>query len=188
MPGTGAVALYPLMQAPYRKTGVYLFSEEPLSSGQAHSMQKYVNSVNEKSWQQLSAVPPQPYNIESAIESWLQSKSPVTSTSPDFWRWIESALIYVVKKAAMRSLIALQSVFIGAFTLADKIAYILAKGIDLAENISIWVEHLMRKMMQALGMRVAKSKKELTRSLIRQVLLRITEKASRDARNALKKL
>ncbi len=46
----------------------------------------------------------------------------------------------------------------------------------------------MRKMMQALGMRVVKAKEELTRSLIRHVLRRITETASRDASNALRNL
>jgi hypothetical protein len=147
-----------------------------------------VQSVKEKSWKQLSSIPDQPYNVEAAIENWLQSKSPVTSASATFWRWIDSALIYVLKKVAMASILALQGVLIGAFTLADKIAYILAKGIELTDNLSIWVERLMRKMMQALGMVVVKSKEDLTRSLIRHVLRRITEAASRDASNALRNL
>lgn len=88
----------------------------------------------------------------------------------------------------MSAIIGLQAAFIGAFTLADKIAYILAKGIDLAENVSVWVEHLMRKIMQALGMKVAKTKKELTRSLIKHVLMRLTEKANQEARDTLRKL
>lgn len=112
----------------------------------------------------------------------------MNTSSATFWRWVDSAIIYVIKKVAMAAILGLQAVFIGAFTLADKIAYILAKGIDLAENISIWVELLMRKLMQALGMAVALSKKELTQSLIRHVLTRLTEKANREARNALKKI
>lgn len=182
------VALYPFMQAPYGQTGHYIYSAEPLTSGAAHSMAKYNRNVNEKSWAQLSAAPEQPYNIESEIEAWLKSKSPVDSSSASFWRWVDSAFIYVLKKIAINSILALQGVLIGAFTLADKIAYILAKCIDLADSVSIWVERLMRKLMLALGMRVAKSKKELTRQLIRQVLIRIMDKASRDARNALRKL
>jgi len=182
------VALYPFMQAPYRQKGCFIGSTEPLTSGAAHSMAKYVNSVKEKSWKQLLGNPDEPYSVEAAIESWLQSKTPVTSSSSGFWRWIDSALIYVLKKVAMASILALQGAFIGAFTLADKIAYILAKGIELADKASVWVEHLMRKMMQALGMRVAKSREELTRSLIRQVLRRITEAAGRDATNALRHL
>lgn len=180
------VALYPFMQAPYGETGYFIYSGEPLTTGAAHLMAKYVRSVKGKSWAQLSGTYEQPYTIEAAIESWLKSKSPVSSSSASFWRWVDSALIYVLKKVATSSIMLLQGVLIGAFTLADKMAYILAKGIDLADRISQWVELLMRKLMQALNMRIAKSKKELTRDLIRQVLMRITEKASSDARNALK--
>ncbi len=182
------VALYPFMQAPYASAGHYIHSAEPLTSGAAHSMQKYLRSVSKQTWETLSAAPEQPYTVESAIENWLRSKTPVDSSSPTFWRWVDSALIYVLKKVAMQTLLNLQMGFIGFFTLADKIAYILARGIELADHISQWVELFMRKLMQALHMRVARNKKELTRSLIRFVLTRITEKANRDARNALRAL
>lgn len=182
------VPLYPFMHAPYNAQGHYLYSAYPLTSGAAHFMANYITSVTGKTWQQMSDVPDQPYTIESAIESWLKSKSPVDTSSATFWRWVDSAIIYVIKKVAMTAILGLQATFIGAFTVADKIAYILAKGIDLAENISVWVEHLMRKLMQALGMKVAKAKKELTRSLIQHVLTRLTEKANQEARDALRKL
>lgn len=182
------VALYPFMQAPYNNVGHYIYSAEPLTSGEAHRMGKYALSANGKTWGQLSEQPDQPYSVEAAIEDWLRSKSPVDSSSASFWRWVDSALIYVLKKAAMGAVLALQGAFIGFMTLADKIAYILAKGIELADHISIWIELLMRKLMQALNMKVAQTKKELTRDLIRYVLMRITEKANKDARNALRKL
>lgn len=182
------VPLYPFMHAPDNEQGHYLYSAFPLTSGAAHFMVNYINSVSGKSWQQMSDVPDQPYTIESAIESWLTSKSPVDTSSASFWRWVDSAIIYVIKKVAMTAILGLQAAFIGTFTVADKIAYILAKGIDLAENISVWVEHLMRKLMQALGMKVAKTKKELTRTLIQHVLSRLTEKANQEARDTLRKL
>lgn len=182
------VPLYPFTHAPYNAKGHYLYSAYPLTSCAGHFMANYITSVAGKSWQKMSDVPDQPYTLESAIESWLKSKSPVDTSSATFWRWVESALIYVIKKITMGAFVGLQASFIGAFTIADKIAYILAKGIDLAENVSIWVEHLMRKLMQALGMKVAKTKKELTRNLIRHVLTRLTEKANQEARDALRKL
>lgn len=182
------VPLYPFMHAPFKAHGHYLYSAQPLTSGAAHFMANYIASVEGKSWAQMGDIPDQPYTIESAIESWLKSKSPVNPSSASFWRWIESAIVYVLKKVAMSALIGLQSTFVGIFTLADKIAYILAKGIDLADNVSVWVEHLMRKIMQALGMKVARTKKELTRNLIRQALIRLTEKANREARDTLRKL
>lgn len=182
------VPLYPFMHAPYAQDGHYIYSTEPLLSGAAHMMANYVNSVKGKSWSSLSDAPENPYTLESAIESWLESKSPVDTSSPAFWRWVDSALIYVLKKVAMAAILSLQAAFVTTFTIADKIAYILVSGIDLAENISIWVEHLMRKLMQALGMQVAKSKKELTRSLIRTVLIRISEKANKEASDAIRRL
>ena len=183
------VALYPFMQAPHSRVGHhYIASNEPLASGAAHSMIKYSNSMNGKSWAQLLATPEQPYTVEAAIEQWLKSKTPVDSSSASFWRWVDAALIYVIKKISMGAIYALQGAIIGTMTLADKIAYLLAKGIDLAEHISNWVELLMRKLMQALHMKVASTKQELTQSLIRQVLIRLTEKSNRDARNAIRSL
>ncbi len=182
------VPLYPFMHAPYHGEGHYIYSAYPLTSGAAHFMSNYTDSVKKKTWEQLCDVPEQPCIIESTIEGWLKSKSPVNTSSATFWRWVDSALIYVLKKVAMTTIMSLQAAFIGAFTLADKIAYILAKGIDLAEKISVWMELLMRKLMQALGMKVTQNKKELTHSLIRGVLVRLTEKANQEAQNALKKL
>lgn len=182
------VPLYPFMHAPYEQNGYYLYSAQPLTSGAAHFMDNYITSVTDKSWQQINDVPEQPYTIETAIENWLKSKSPVDASSAAFWHWVDSAIIYVIKKVAMSAILGLQATFISTFTLADKIAYILAKGIDLAENVSTWVEHLMRKLMQALNMKIAETKKELTRSLIRYVLIRLTEQANKQARDTLKKL
>lgn len=182
------VPLYPFMHSPYKGNGHFLYSAQPLTSGAAHFMANYIQSVAGTSWSQINDTPDQPYTIESAIESWLKSKSPVDSSSPTFWRWVDSALMYVIKKVAMNAIMGLQATFIGSFTLADKIAYILAKGIDLADNVSVWVEHLMRKLMQVLNMKVAETKKELTHGLIQNVLTRLTEKANQEARDTLRKL
>ncbi|WP_027328561.1 lipase family protein [Marinimicrobium agarilyticum] len=180
--------LYPFMHAPYNAPGHYVHSSQPLLSGEAHRMTNYTRSVKDKSWEALSGAPEPPYTLESAIEAWLESKTPVDSSSPTFWRWVDSALIYVVKKVAMAALVGLQGAFISFFTVADKIAYILATGISMAETVSFWVERLMRKIMQALGMRTPESKAALTEGLIRYVLRRLTAKSNKEARNAIEKL
>lgn len=181
------VAFYPFMQAPYAHHAYFIHSNQPLTTGEAHRMVHYVGSVAEKQWLELQTVRDQPYDIEAALESWLRSKSPVNASSASFWRWVDSALIYVIKKITTAAIVHLQASFIGLHTVADKIAYILAKGIDLADSISVWVEHLMRKLMQALNMKVASNKNELTTQLIRQVLVRIQEKSAQDARNAVQR-
>jgi hypothetical protein len=183
------VALYPFMQAPCSTVGHhFIYSNEPLISGAAHLMDKYVKSVRDQSWNTLSAVPEPPYTLEAAIEQWLKSKSPVDTSSATFWRWVDSALIYVLKKISLAAILTLQGAIIGTMTLADKIAYLLAKGIELADHISNWIELLMRKLMQALRMKAPATKKELTHALMRKVLIRLTEEANRNARNATRNL
>tara|TARA_R100000027_G_scaffold63236_1_gene55790 strand:+ start:68 stop:280 length:213 start_codon:yes stop_codon:yes gene_type:complete len=66
-------------------------------------------------------------------------------------------------------------------------AYLLAKGIKMAEHVGYWVERLMRKIMQALGMRAPESRESLTEGLIRHVLRRLMAQSNKDARNAIQK-
>jgi len=182
------IPLYPFVHAPNPGSSYFLPSSLPLTSGDAHKMKNYVKSVNEKSWKQIKEVDKSPYTLEMAIENWLKSKTPVDSSSAKFWQWADAALIYVLKKIMIGSAITLQSCFVGAFTLADKIAYILAKGIDLTSSVSIWIYHLMRKLMQALGMKIAKDVKDLTRAIMQTVLARILEKMTQNAHNAIRKI
>ncbi|GLS26092.1 lipase family protein [Marinibactrum halimedae] len=182
------IPLYPYAHAPSPGKGYFISSSEPLATAEAHSMQKYVDNVESKSWEELGNVPEEPYTIESEIERWLKSKSPVDANSHAFWRWIDSALIYVLKKVAMSVLISIQGAVSGSHTILDKIAYMLAKGIDLSKNISIWVQRLMRKLMQALGMEPKEDKKDLTRSFIHRILVMITQKAYSYAKKALKSI
>lgn len=182
------VALFPFMQAPYNSNGHFIESSELVFSGAAHKMGKYVESVRSKSWTALNSVPDEPYNVEWAIEQWLNSKRYTSADSHTFLRWAESALIYVLKKIGISVVAALQGAVMGVATLADKLAYILSKGIDLADNISYWVVRFMRRIMQALGMKVAASKEELTRGVIRTALLRLTRKNYDNAQRAIRKL
>ena len=182
------VALFPFMQAPYNSSGHFLSSSELVFSGAAHKMGKYADSVRSKSWSALNNVPDEPYDVEWAIEQWLNSKRYTSADSSTFLRWAESALIYVLKKIGISVVAALQGAVMGVATLADKLAYILSKGIDLADNISYWVIRFMRRIMQAMGMKVAKTKEELTRGVIRTALLRLTRKNYDNAQRAIRKI
>lgn len=182
------VALFPFMQAPYNSSAHFIASSELVFSGLAHKMGKYIDSVSSKSWHALNDAPDPLYNLESGIEQWLQSKQRTSADSPTFLRWAESALIYVLTKIGMNAVIALQGAVMGVSTLADKLAYILSKGVNLADNISYWVILFMRRIMQALGMKVPESKEELTRGLIRAALLRLIRKNNENAQRAIKNL
>ncbi|MDK2779389.1 MAG: lipase family protein [Pseudomonadota bacterium] len=180
------VPIYPFKQAPYANNGHFLPSNQPLTSGEAHFMRNYVASVRSESWETLSHNPVEPYNIEIAIENWLKSKSPVDSESASFWQWVDAALVYVIKKIAMGAVLLLQGAVIGLHTIVDKLAYILAKGINLAEEISSWVILLMKKLMQALKIKVEATKEKLTRNMMRYVLTKMTEESTRNAQKAIR--
>ena len=182
------VAMFPFMQAPYNSIGHFITSSELAFSGAAHSMGKYVDSVGSKSWSALNSVPEGAYDVDWAIEQWLKSNRFTNADSYSFLRWAESALIYVTKKIFMGVAVALQGAAMGISTLADKLAYILSKGIDLADNISYWVMRFMHKIMRALGMKAAKSKEELTRGVIRTALLRLIRKNHDNAQRAIRKI
>jgi hypothetical protein len=82
----------------------------------------------------------------------------------------------------------MQSLFITGFTLADKIAWILKKGIDLSREAGSWVLRLMRKIMQALGMAVVKTVKELTRLFMQKILTRLLDKINSEAIRAVRNI
>lgn len=182
------VPIFPFTHAPTRGSTYHLPSTLPLISGEAHKMEKYINSVNNKGWPALTGNGRNDYTIEAGIENWLKSKSPVDSSSATFWRWVDAALVYVLKKVGAFAVNAVQVGLMGFWTVADKIAYLLEKGITAAVSVSTWVYHLMRKLMQALGMKVVKDVNELTRALMRTVLVRILIRMKEQVQNAVRKI
>lgn len=182
------VGMFPYMQAPYNTSGHYISSSELVFSGEAHKMGKYLESVGNKGWGELNGVPEQAYDVDWAIEQWLKSNRFTNADSHTFLRWAESALIYIMKKVLLGVAVVLQGALMGISTLADKLAYVLSKGVNLADNVSYWVMRFMHKIMQALGMKSAKSKEELTRGVIRTALLRLMRKNQDNAQRAIRKL
>lgn len=182
------VAIYPFMQAPINNPGYFLPSDFPLTSGHAHDIKHYISSLDGQGWKSISGNPIEPYNLEISLENWLKSKSPVSTSDSSFWQWVNSALIYVIKKISINALAMLQGAVIGLHTIVDKLAYILAQGINLAKDISHWVVLLMKKLMQALHIVAPPTKEELTQALIKRVLIRLTEEANKNASNAIKNL
>lgn len=64
--------------------------------------------------------------------------------------------------------------FTGTMTLMDKLAYLLHKGLNIAQAASSWVLYLIRKIMQLLGFGKAIEKADLTYHFIRQSLIRLS--------------
>ncbi len=150
-------------------------------------MANYIRSVKGLSWQAMQGPPPVS-GYERVVEKWLESDRALNPFNADTWNWVNAGLEYVLKKVLGTAAVLLQGVFIGALSLVDKIAWILAEGIDLMVDSGRWVLLLMQKMMRMLGMKVVETVKELTRTLMRVILERIMSKITREAQKALQHL
>lgn len=181
------IPLFPFVQPPVPGFGHYIASSGSIFSAQAHDIGKYVESVKDFNWSHLERRKP-PYNMESAVEQWLKSKSPVTSSSPFIWQWINEALIFILKKISGAAATILQSGFIGPLTVADTIAYMLRKGIELSISIGEWILLFMGKVMEVLGIKKVNKTESLDQTLMRNTMVQLMDKTNQEARKAIQNI
>lgn len=174
--------LFPYVQPPSPGFGHMVPSAAGLIGSASHDMNLYVHHLMKQSWSNLERRKP-PYAIESAVKLWLESKVPVTANTHQVWEWINSALIYVLTKSLGVALEVLSFGIAGAMTIADTIAWILYKGYQLGK--SIWVNLLISKIMQALGMGALSDSIELTHHYLTQLMNKLMQRTYADAQKAV---
>ncbi len=179
------VPLFPFTQPPLPGYGHCIPSTEAITSFEAHDKGKYVNSVRNYTWEQLEMRKP-PYSVESVIEQWLESKFPVNPADPKVWQMMNSALIYVIKKAGGALAVTLQAGVSGVVTLADKLAWVLQQGINLYEQHRGLIVSLMKKIAQLLSITVLKTDAEITQLYMRDMLMRLMNRMNQDAQRAMR--
>ena len=180
------VPVYPFAHSPTTHCGYQIPSNRFISFA-AHKMVNYIDSVEGCSWKKLKNMGEQSANANS-IEHWLKLDKPLNPADPKTWEWINAGLTWVLRKVIGGAAVVLQSPAMSAISLADKIAWILHKGIDLSVDASGWVLNIMRKIMRALGMKVANAVSELTRQFMQSILRRLIEKMSTEAIRAIRNL
>lgn len=180
------VPVYPFSHAPTTHCGYQLPSNAFISFS-AHRISNYGTSVKKQSWQVLKQMGEQTAHVHS-IEHWLKSDKPLNPADPKTWEWINAGLIWVLRKVIGGTVVYLQAPLISLFSLADKLAWVLRKGVDLSIDAGGWVLRLMRKIMQALGMKVAKAVEELTQQFMRMILRRLIERMSNEATRVIRAL
>ena len=180
------VPVYPFAHSPTNHCG-YQLPSNGFVSFSAHKMANYAISVKSSSWGKLKNMGEQTANANS-IEHWLKSDKPLNPADPKTWEWINAGLTWVLRKVIGGAAAILQGPIMSAISLADKIAWILHKGFDLSVDAGGWVLRIMRKIMQALGMKVAEAASELTRQFMQMILRRLIEKMSREATRAIRAL
>ncbi|MES2825408.1 MAG: lipase family protein [Pseudomonadota bacterium] len=180
------VPVYPFAHAPFAECAYQLPSSSFISPA-AHKMVNYTNSVAKSSWKTLKKTGISTADDRS-IERWIKSDKPLNPANPKTWEWINAGLAWVLRRIIGGAAVYMQAPLVSAFSLADKIAWVLRKGIDLSVDAGGWVLSLMRKIMQSLGMKLAKTAKELTQLFMRRILQQLMERMADEARRAIKGL
>lgn len=177
------IPTWPFIHTPNSGIDYYLPSPGIVPGATYHGMDKYVESVSGKNWAAISALDVE-RKTDSGVVQWLKSSSPVGLTVTAL-EWLNHALVYVLKKCFIGSAWVISGATKSSLTLMDQLAYILKKGIDISENVSSLVMHLIRKIMEILGIRPVLKASDMTREFIRNILLRLHAKANEYAKAAL---
>jgi triacylglycerol lipase len=177
------IPVWPFIHTPYRSQDYYIPSPGNYPSAEYHSMVHYIESVKGKSWQVLGGLKPEQKSDEG-IANWLKQNTPLSMTITNI-EWLNHALIYVLKKCVQGAEWLISDAFTSSFTLMDKLAYILSKGVNLAETISSWVVYLIHKIMRILGYGRMVDAAEMTRDFIQTILVQLQQRLNQYAKAAL---
>ncbi|HMW72835.1 MAG TPA: hypothetical protein PKD17_13485, partial [Cellvibrionaceae bacterium] len=108
--------------------------------------------------------------------------------NPKTWAWLDASLLWILKKIGTAVVATLHTSFSGVITLVDKIVWVLQYGMDKIKGISSWVLRFMQKIMQALGMAVAKTAEEISKALLTRVLHYLVVKMTAEAQKAIRNI
>lgn len=176
---------WPYSHVPSMGTDYYMYSPGSNLSVAYHLMPTYQSTIDERSWDMIKGESEERKN-DFGIARWLEDKGR-SSLTVTVVGWLEQALVWVLKKCIGAAHTALLGIVGGGITLVDKLAFILAKGINLAEDISYWVLLFIKKLMSVLGMPVISDKLELTQNFIRSIMLRLQREVTIASQQALMK-
>jgi hypothetical protein len=148
-----------------------------------HDMREYEISVENHSWDALSAFKPE-VKTDAGIAKWLKQKGPV-GVSITALEWLNSAIVFVIKKCIASAEWLIEKAMGASATIMDRIAYILSEGVNLDDHISSWVVFLIQKIMSFLGFVRTLSQQDLSRQFIQQTFTQLQQKLNGIAQNAL---
>lgn len=179
---------WPYAHTPTSGTDYYMYSPGSNLSAAYHLMPTYCKSIEDRggSWDVMKGEV-EDKKSDFGIARWLESKGG-NSLSVTVIGWLEQALVFVLKKCLGVAHTALAGMLGGGITFIDKLAYILAKGINLAKHISRWVILFIRKIMRILGIKVISDKLALTQNFIRSILHRLQREVNIASQQALMKV
>lgn len=172
------VPRWPYVHIPESGTDYWLYSPGILPGAKYHDMKEYCKSVSGKSWKVLAGNR-EAHKSDISVQQWLKQKRKAFF-SMDTLRWLQSAMMYVIKKISSATGVS------NKFTVTDHLAYVLAKGIDLAEELSCWVKYFIQKVMEVLGLKPSPHETVFSKNFIRDLLNRLERKIYQAVDSALR--
>ena len=180
------IPFWPFTHAPSLMASSYdYFQPSPGSfpSGEWHSIKKYVSTVGSHKWESLRGKKGE-INDSTRVENWINSKSPIALSITNLG-WLDKAINYVLGKVLKAAGSVLTIAAGASFTLMDRLAYMLEKGIVIAGKVSGMVLALIRRIMSMLGMNRTLQASDATTGFIRGIFLRLSQRVNDYARNAI---
>ncbi|UZJ45273.1 lipase family protein [Marinimicrobium sp. C6131] len=182
------IPVYPYRHPPSPGDGYHIPWGPGAISFAAHRIGHYVDSTRQCSWLALKGRP-NPELGEEALKQWLSRDTLDNPADPSVWERINSAMAWVLRKISVVFVAPIQTALMGGLTLADRIALALRQGVDASKDAGFWVLRLMRRIMRLLGFgAIAETTAELTRELMRWVLIRLIDRMTQMAQRALRHL
>jgi len=178
------VPTWPFFHAPLTGKDYFLYSPGIIPLGEYHRMKNYVKSIiNYKGWAGLTYQPTIAKNEES-IKRWLKEDGPggLTMMAMD---WLENAIQWVLEKVFKGALWVLSNAFSTTFTLMDKIAYLMRRGVELAGEASNWVLLLVKKILKILGAVDNVEMVDLSLWFLRSVFERLMHRVNQYVKDAM---
>ena len=180
------IPFWPFVHTPNSGDDYYLPSPGTIPLAKYHGMDEYVASVK-TSGDWLKLANKRPVKDNASIERWLKKGGVVGFTMASI-EWLNDALFYVLNQCFKAVKGILGVAITSTFTLMDQIAYVLHKGIDLAQSLSKWIMRLMRKIMSFLGMQKVVDTSDMTAQFIRDIFSKLSYKMNSYCQQTLDKV
>jgi hypothetical protein len=181
------IPVFPYVHSPLPGLGHRINSDHLIHTAEAHRMEHYINHVKGKNWHELERAAPI-FNHEHAIESWLKSNINQNPNCPKTFEWLEKAIIWLLTKALGKFVNVAQLAIMGIHTYVDKLAWALAKGIELGEKAGKYVQLFMAKVMRILRIPKTKNTQNPTTAFFKYLLNELIRRANQMAMQAIRSI
>lgn len=181
------VPIFPYVHSPMPGLGHRLDSDQPILSGEAHKMKGYIDSVSGKNWDGLLRASPL-FSHETVIEDWLKSRRNENPNCSKTFEWVERAILWFVAKFLSGLISVAQLAVMGVHTFMDKVAWLIAKGLELKDTVSDMAQLLIHKLMRILGIPKTRVGAKPGKNFLLFLLEALTKRAYELAQKAIRGL